>query len=103
MYSDCAIKSVSFVSENNRDIKVDYFITKSNSPVEGSEGKMTYGVMAKLYINEKPMDCVRIDDVSPHENEINELIKLLAENKVTTLTLKDVIEDYVAEKYDIIK
>ena len=72
----------------NYPIKVEYYKT-----AEEEKGEKIYGieVIKKEYkiIEEK----VQIDRITKEENEIENLLKLLRRNEVTTIGVRDVVED----------
>jgi orotate phosphoribosyltransferase-like protein len=95
MYLDDAVNSAKLTSEDNRSLKIDYFITSGTCLTDGAEQVPTFGIMAKLSIDGKYTESSKIDDVSPSEETVKELVDLLAKNGVTPIALSSVVEDYV--------
>ncbi len=89
-------KSAVLTSEDNRELSIDYYITSSKCLTDGAEHVHTFGVLANMSIDGKYAESCHIDDVSPSEETVNNLVDLLAKNGVTPVTLSDVVNDYLA-------
>ncbi len=65
------------------------------------EGADTLGVeiRCKLFGND---DHVIIEDISSNVDMVKELINLMADNLVTPCTAKDIVEDFIISKHDIL-
>lgn len=95
-----AVRSTSLTTDDQRSLKIDYFITSGICKTDGAERITTYGIKAELSVDGKSAETSRIDDVSPSEEAVKGIIDLLANNDVTPVSLKDVVEDCVAMQYD---
>lgn len=69
-------------------IKVEYYKT-----VDEEEGEKSYGIEIIKKEYRTTEEKVQIDKLTKEENKIEELLKLLRRNEVTTIGAKDVIED----------
>jgi hypothetical protein len=88
--------SKSFSDEQGRTLKVDYFLTSGACMTDGAEAVPVYGVRADLYINGQYAESAKVDDISPSREETTEMAKRFADNQVTPVSLKDVVEDCIA-------
>jgi len=95
MFKTDAVNSTTFASEDNKLLKVDYFITNGVCLTDGAQQVPTFGIIAKLSIDGKFVENSQINDVSPSEETVKELVDLLARNGVTPVSLFDVVDDYV--------
>ena len=90
-----AVKSVTLSTED-KVFQVDYFLTSGLCQTDGSEQVMTFGILTKLSIDGKITEISRVEDVTASEETAQLLIEMLAKNGVTPVSVKDVIEDFVA-------
>lgn len=65
----------------------------------GSDDTLGVEVKCKLFGND---DHIVIEDISSNTEMIKELINLMAENLVTPCTAKDVVEDFIISKHDVL-
>lgn len=84
------------LDEDNRELKIDYFVTDGISLSDGAQGIPSYGIGVQLQIDGKVSGSSKVDDVSPSKETIMRMVQLFANNLVTPLSLKDVVEDCLA-------
>ncbi|NMA79384.1 MAG: hypothetical protein GX967_01910 [Clostridiales bacterium] len=65
----------------------------------GSDDTLGVEVKCRLFGTD---DTVVIEDISPNFQMVKELINLMAENLVTPCTAKDVAEDFIISKHDVL-
>ncbi|HEX2938622.1 MAG TPA: DUF6514 family protein [Ruminiclostridium sp.] len=92
--------SKSFSDQSNRELKVDYYVTNGKCRSDGADEVSTYGLKLDLYVNGKISDTVEVDDISISKEEVINLAIKFANNLVTPVSLKDVIEDCVAAQLE---
>lgn len=88
--------SKTFIDDDNRELKIDYFVTNGNSQSDGTQGFPVFGIYVQLSVDGKCSDCSEIDDVTPCKETATQMTQLFAKNLVTPVSLKDVVEDFVA-------
>jgi orotate phosphoribosyltransferase-like protein len=101
MYPMDAQNSINLTSEDQRSLKVEYFVTNCVCQTIGEDQYPTYGILAKLSVDDKFEESSRIDDVSSSGEFVRKVIETLARNGVTPVTLKDVVEDIVVNQFDV--
>lgn len=70
-------------------IKVEYYKT-----TEEERGEKNYGIeIIKKEYTTIEEDRIKIDNLTKEESEIEQLLNLLKRNEVTTIGVKDIIED----------
>lgn len=100
MTSVNAVRSAILTTEGEKSLRVDYFITSGICLTDGAGRAITYGIRADLSVDGKFEESAKVEDISPSEQMVRETIDLLAQNNVTPVALKDVVEDCVAMQYD---
>jgi hypothetical protein len=95
MFKTDVFNSTTIASEDNRSLKIDYFITSTVCLADGANQVPTFGIMARLSVDGQFAENSQIEDVSPSEETVKKLVDLLARNGVTPVALCDVVEDYV--------
>jgi hypothetical protein len=83
----------------NRNLRINYYLTSKNYARDewGVEEPHTgYGVEVQLFIGGRQADCCKVADISVSQDEVLALIEVLSRNTVTPVSLRDVIEDYLA-------
>lgn len=96
-----AVRSTSLTTDDQRTLKINYFITSGICLTDGAKQITTFGIKAELSVGGKFAEMSKIDDVSPSEETVRIIIDLLAKNNVTPVSLKDVVEDCVAMQYNV--
>ncbi len=82
------------VSESDRHSgTVSYRLTRMRCPVAPV---WTYGIAVRFVCANGSVDETQIEDIFPDEEKTKSLLQLLAANTVTPVTLRDVVEDYLA-------
>lgn len=85
--------------ENNRVLKIDYYVSSGFTLTDGAQRNPTFGITVRLSIDGKCSDCSTIEDISPSREMVTRLVQQLADNLVTPVTLKDVVEDCLAAQF----
>lgn len=96
MSNEKPVISKSFSDEQGRTLRVDYFLTSGACMTDGAEAVPVYGLRADLYVNGQYAESTKVDDISPLREKAAEMAKLFAENQVTPVSLKDLVEDCIA-------
>lgn len=82
--------------ENNRVLKIDYYVTSGLTLTDGAQGNPTFGITVQLSVDGKYSDCSAVEDIFPSKEAAAQLVQQLASSFVTPVTLKDVVEDCLA-------
>ena len=91
-------KTMQIKSINENSYYIEYRVVKSNINIQEIGEISTYGVNTKL------IDCIgniidfqQVLDITTSKEMIDKLIIKLANNSVTPCSLKDIVEDFLAE------
>lgn len=84
------------VDENSRELHLEYCVTESVCLSDGTQGIPTYGIRVQLSFGEDKAEVSLVQDVTPSKKTALELLRILYENSVTPVALRDVIEDFVS-------
>jgi len=91
---ECTVKKHgSAISQDGKEVKLTYGLVVSQVSI-GHADVETYGVAVYAECDGM-MSCEMIEDISPSLAEIENLIEKLCSFKVTPITLKDIINDYI--------
>lgn len=82
--------------QNGRLLVSEYYLLTGKCRTDGITDTTTYGIKCELRQDGKLVDSSTVEDISPLQKNVENLILLLQRNSVTPVTLKDVIEDYIA-------
>lgn len=97
-YSEPANTTLLKIHENDvQPIVINYYLTKDLCMTDGAPQTDVYGIEAQISVEGIITDSSAVKDISPSLSKVQELINQLAMYQVTPITLKDVIEDYIAE------
>jgi hypothetical protein len=83
--------------QQSQPAHVKYILVKTLCECDGIDRIPVYGIKAELFINSALTDSSFVSDITSSEPKCKALMEMLAKNKVTPVTLKDVIEDLIAE------
>lgn len=84
---------VEFTTDSRKKIKLTYSITVS--------GKGTQYGISVLKEENGQIEEKTVNDISHDVKEVTSLIKTLADNKVTPISVLDVVYDYLCKKYTL--
>lgn len=96
MMSNKLIITKTTLDEEDRVLKIDYFVTNGTTLTDGASAIPAYGICVHLSVDGKCLDSSTIDDVSPSEETAVRMAQLFAKNLVTPVSLRDVVEDCLA-------
>lgn len=84
---------------HNQNLLACYHLLSSRITPEESASADVFGIGVELFSDEFLVSHSEIHDISTDKQKVSGLLKLLSENLVTPLTLKDIVEDYLAIEY----
>lgn len=96
MMSSQLVASKTTLDEEDRVLKIDYFVTNGTVITDGAATIPAYGICVHLSVEGKCLDSSTIDDVSPSRETVLQMAQLFARNLVTPVSLRDVVEDSLA-------
>jgi hypothetical protein len=84
------------IDEKGRRLKLNYFVTEGKCLTDGAPQVPVFGITVNMEIDGNIVDSSSICDVSPSLETVMRMTELFAQNSVTPITLKDVVEDCIA-------
>lgn len=96
MFHEDLLSKKSFTGTDGRQFEANYYVTSGLCHTQGAENQPVFGIRLELFVEGKLSDSAIVDDVSPEKEETVKLAKLFAENEVTPISLKDVVEDCIS-------
>lgn len=91
-------KTMKIKSISDNSYYIEYGVVKKTVFIEELGEVATYGIFAKMIdCIEDVIDLKYVMDISTTKEIVDDLIIKFANNSVTPCTLKDVVEDFLAE------
>lgn len=90
--------SSQFISEAGEKSTLDYSLVNSELVMDDGTSKEIYGIRVQKKVAGKEPVTSTIVDITSSKKRALEILNLISKNQVTPITLKDVIENLVADQ-----
>lgn len=97
-------RSILYKTQTTRNMELEYYIIINDTYGGGGEGygvrviKTEYGVKS-----EKCIESSQVNNIFYKRFDIEEFMETLVRNEVTPMSLKDIAEDYIVDRFYGIK
>ena len=91
------ICEISLGEKTNLPVQLKYYLVESICGSDGIAGIPVFGIKLDYVENEWIKDSALIRDITASSEKCIALIQRIAQDTVTPVTLKDVVEDMIAE------